>query len=648
MDAIKRILIPTDFTPCADRALRYGTYLARQFEAEVHVLHVLQGGEGECSPGRPDLKEGYRHMRRVAETTLATLLSATQQQGLRVQQAVLEGAPAPVIVDYIARHQIDLTVMGTHGRQGTERFLIGSTAERVVRFARSWVLTVGPHGEQDPERVQRILVPVDFSDQARAALRFAQGLAERVAARLELLHVIEPLPPVFYSDNPLVLRHQLARLDEEAGKLLQAFAEETGGPSVPAGRHAVRGRPAHEIAAFAGRQHIDLIVQSSRGRTDEEDLVLGSVAVEVVSRAPCPVLTVKGVVEGVRVEHRLEAPAVSVRTDEMPGKQAVLRIERILHATDFSAYAEAALPCALNLARHSGARLQLLHVAPVFGDDPIRGAFEAAVNEKAFYRHLRDEADERMQAMLTAYDDEGIPIERIHSRGPAPGETITAYVEDRDVDVVVIGTQGRRGLKRLFLGSVAQEIIRRVGCPVLAVRERDTVGPAGCTIRRILAPIDFSVHSIEALAYAKALAALFEATLDCLHVLDPTLNARLYGTGLTNRPRAEQEEEEKAYERLSWLSAEVGGPSGLAITHHIVTGYPPVEITRHAEQQACDLIVMATHGLTGLQRFPLGGVTGRVLQLAACPVFITKPFGKSLFSDPGEAALEILEQPGAV
>ena len=307
----------------------------------------------------------------------------------------------------------------------------------------------------------------------------------------------------------------------------------------------------------------------------------------------------------------------------------MLSIDTILYPTDFSACAEAAFPYAVDLARRHNAELHMLHVAPVFGDNPLRGVFEAGVDEVTFYQGLRDAADERMQELLSSQDISGVQVKRVHSRGAAPGEVITEYAVAEDVDLIVLGTHGRRGLRKWLLGSVAQEVIHRALCPVWVVREAN-VPDTDSLVNRILAPIDFSVHSVHALAYAKELAARYGATLDVLYVIDPVMDEQLRRVGWKNRSRAERKTEAQVQEKLVWLSNEVAGPVEVDMTLHVSVGNPPVQIVEHAKESKADLIVMASHGLNGRDLFPLGSVTERILRTAPCPVFMPRPFEKTL------------------
>ncbi len=147
----------------------------------------------------------------------------------------------------------------------------------------------------------------------------------------------------------------------------------------------------------------------------------------------------------------------------------MLPIKKILHPTDFSDGAAAAFDHALHLARHHEAELHLLHVVPTFGEDTIRGAYEAAIDADAFFQKLWDEAEAQMRALVETHQHRDVPLRHVLARGAAAGPIILDYAEAEAVDVIVMGTHGRRGVKHVLLGSVAEEVVHQALCPVLTV-----------------------------------------------------------------------------------------------------------------------------------------------------------------------------------
>lgn len=140
---LKRILVPTDFSECSDAAVRYGLELARKFGASLHLLHVIQdpatqpwAAEGFAVP----LLDVIEQWQKDARTRLETLIP-TDDRAKAVFSCTI-ASPFPEIIRYAAANDIDLIVMGTHGRGGVSHMLLGSIAEKVVRRAPCPVLTV--------------------------------------------------------------------------------------------------------------------------------------------------------------------------------------------------------------------------------------------------------------------------------------------------------------------------------------------------------------------------------------------------------------------------------------------------------------------------------------------------------------------------
>ncbi len=302
---IEKILIPTDFSACADVALAQATALARLFQAELHVLHVLTSQKDDpysLAYRLPDWQTLlHSQQERCAEKMMA-LLGGMESDGLEIEKHFpLASAPAPAILEFASQQSIDLIVMGTHGRRGFRRFLAGSVAEEVVRLAPCPVLTVGE--TTTPLRHDwpgRITVPIDFSGPSRIALRAAKELAAGNPAKkdttLDLVYVFEQqvdLNPV----NPLdgwtaeVSFPQIARQVEEA---IAKFNRETGGPETHCNIEVLEGRAAETIAQHAKASEADLIMIATRGLTGVQHFLLGSVAERVLRVASCPVLTLRG------------------------------------------------------------------------------------------------------------------------------------------------------------------------------------------------------------------------------------------------------------------------------------------------------------------------------------------------------------------
>jgi nucleotide-binding universal stress UspA family protein len=147
MIAIERILLPTDFSEHSKHAAQYACTLADKFQAEIHLIHVLQDLVAmvpEAGLAFPPPGDYLQDLRVSAEKALVDFLPSDWRAGITVQRALRDGIPFVEIVRYAKENHADLIVMGTHGRSGLAHVLLGSSAEKVVRKASCPVLTVRP------------------------------------------------------------------------------------------------------------------------------------------------------------------------------------------------------------------------------------------------------------------------------------------------------------------------------------------------------------------------------------------------------------------------------------------------------------------------------------------------------------------------
>lgn len=304
----------------------------------------------------------------------------------------------------------------------------------------------------------------------------------------------------------------------------------------------------------------------------------------------------------------------------------MLEIRRVLWPTDFSTGAAQAFSHAAAMASWHEAELHVLHVADGTSQGSV-GMEESFPISRDTFAELLGAAGEPPQAV----DLDALSVVQEERERAAPAEAIVAYAEEQDIDVVVAGTHGRRGLQRLLIGSVAEEVIRTAPCPVLAVRGGEVVPPAW-GVRNILVPTDFSEASINALRHAKELALTYGAQLTLLHAVEEVVYPSAYGLEPVNLPGPEVVQRVEG-NLADLVRTEVG-------YEHVVVeaeiGYAPSAILDHAEANQVGLIVIATHGRTGLERMLLGSVTERVVRRAPTPVFVVKSFGKSLLPSDSE------------
>lgn len=299
--------------------------------------------------------------------------------------------------------------------------------------------------------------------------------------------------------------------------------------------------------------------------------------------------------------------------------ESPLSLDLIVAATDFSDGARAAFRTAHDLATRSGAALHLVHVA-LHEDETLRryapdfGGPEGAV---------RAWADETLGA--GRLDD--VSFEPIVILGGPPEPAVLEYVEEHRADLLVVGTHGRRGPRRWVMGSVAERLVRFSPCPVLTVPYRSFRIQPGKAVP-VLAAIDFSSATPNVLAWAKRLAALYDAPLDLLHVIAEAVPAPRFYPALQRPPLRSildtaPDLDRRTREELDQEFLGARGPGVEAYTH-VRTGVPSNEITALARDREAALIVMGTQGLAGLELFMLGSTAAKTVRSAPCAVLTTR------------------------
>ncbi len=304
MSQFRRVLVPVDFSPLSLEALRFGASLARHDQATLHLVHAVQdvvpltAGGGDYSALAAQY---FSEAEAAAKQALEGPATATLTDGLSVVRETLTGTPADRLLEFAEANQIDLICVGTHGRGGLSRLLLGSVAEKMVQRAKCAVLVVrqtdrtaeaAAGGEL---RLGRVVVPVDFSDSSQTAVAEAADLARRFGAELHLLHVVEDSSPAV---SEIALARPVFRsyLQDLLKSGEGALAELVLPVELPAGhvkRRVVVGEPIDQITGYARDNEADMIVMGTHGRTGPAHWFLGSVAERVVRSAPCPVLVTR-------------------------------------------------------------------------------------------------------------------------------------------------------------------------------------------------------------------------------------------------------------------------------------------------------------------------------------------------------------------
>lgn len=296
MSRFQSILVPLDFSAHSNRAVEVAIALARG-GGRLHLLHAfelpLTIPPYSAEAPKPVLSE----IRAAAERELGLAAKRVAEAGIPCDTRLVHGWATDVLADAVRDVPADLIVMGTHGKGGLQHFMLGSLAERTVRTAPCPVATVSTRvaeqGDAKPFRLRRIVVALDFSTCADAALEVAIALAREHGAELVLVHAYElPTTVAMLYDLPVpdLFSDQVR---EQANALLARSLRSVEAAGIGGTVQLETGRAVEAIRSAAERVEADLIVMGTRGASGFERALLGSVAERTIRTAPCPVLTVR-------------------------------------------------------------------------------------------------------------------------------------------------------------------------------------------------------------------------------------------------------------------------------------------------------------------------------------------------------------------
>ncbi len=310
---------------------------------------------------------------------------------------------------------------------------------------------------------------------------------------------------------------------------------------------------------------------------------------------------------------RKPAPGVTIASQ--------LKVNRVLATTDFSKESLVGVKKALALAEKINAAVMLLHVI----EPPSRLAgLESLLL-------VRDEAGVVAQARsklaaLAESAREGRGTVSSAVRTGKPFHRISTAATELEADMIVMATQGHTGAKRVLLGSTAERVVRHAPCPVLTIPTRNTHekrGKAsGFNLKKVLVPVDFSEISGKALPWAAYLAAQFDAELILLYVVDRSTISYLLGGELMSHavmPFLKQAEAD-----LEHMARTLSDSSAVKVSTAVLEGTPYDEICRAAGSCGADLIVLTTHGYSGLKHAWMGSTAERVVRQADCAVLTVR------------------------
>lgn len=288
----KRILCPVDFSEFSVSAYEYALTLAEYYKAGLVALHAVELSKypyADYVGATGDFADLSRVLCDGSKTKLREFVTKHPRPAVEPQLVVDQGNASDLILSFAQAHNVELIVMGTHGRRGFDRLVLGSTTNRVIRKACSPVLvvsnpahnvmTTGPDGKH---RLSRILYCTDFSMNSERALQYAISLAEEYGAELTMLHVSGTAQDLTRAEA------MIAERIEELDKLISNNQRK----NINLRKLVRSGKPYEEIVRHATEAQTSLIVMTARGGDALDRAVFGSTTYRVIQLGPCPVLTI--------------------------------------------------------------------------------------------------------------------------------------------------------------------------------------------------------------------------------------------------------------------------------------------------------------------------------------------------------------------
>jgi nucleotide-binding universal stress UspA family protein len=286
--APRNVLLATDFSPASEAALTHAMAIAGHYSSKLYIAHVISQEFTDFLS--PELTApGLEQADDLTKEKMKQLVGAAREHGVQCQALIRRGAVWDAILDTIRQNDIDLVVVGTHGRRGARKLLLGSVAEEVFRRAPCPVLTVGPKSSETQvadAQVRHVLYPLEFAPDSGDAALYAVSLSEMSHAKLTLLKVFEDMVP-----SP----EEKAHVQEPVRHWMDDHLPEGSGLRKRTRFELGFGPAAQAILKYAMDGGVDLIVMGVR-RLDPimaAHLEKPDTAYQVICSAPCPVLTVR-------------------------------------------------------------------------------------------------------------------------------------------------------------------------------------------------------------------------------------------------------------------------------------------------------------------------------------------------------------------
>jgi nucleotide-binding universal stress UspA family protein len=283
--------------------------------------------------------------------------------------------------------------------------------------------------------VKQILFATDFSSCAEHAEEYVALFATTYGATIHVLHVLEIYEGVYAS----IQDHR--ETEVQLARVVQRLQQRT----VLVTHQQTAGIPDVLICEAAEENQADLIMLGTHGRTGLQHILLGSTAERVLTMAPCPVLTVREPKEG-----------------KEPHERGSITCQHVIVPIDFSGCSFDALEYGIQIAKDFGATLTLLHVL-----EPMPYGIDLTFDHAA--ERNKQDVTVQLASVVNTLRSHDVSAQEV-VRGGVPADSILEYVRTSGGDLIVMGTHGRRGIFHVMRGSVAEAVLRRAPCPVLAIK----------------------------------------------------------------------------------------------------------------------------------------------------------------------------------
>jgi nucleotide-binding universal stress UspA family protein len=298
----EKILVPLDGSPLAQAILPYVMLVAKGFHSRVILFHVAETALDQAAPEqKAHADETMERIRPLAENYLAGVAGQLREKGIDVETKVVGGRAVAQILEQAEQEKVGLIAMSTHGRSGLARLVMGRGIDRILRACEQPVLLVRPRDEgasgEAAGRLSRIIVALDGSKEAEAAIPFAEELARVLGLEVILVQVIGIETTVHFGatapDSWAVPSDVLQRLDVVASGYLKGLATALKNRGLTVQWEVLRGAPGSRIIEFAKETTDSLVAMTTHGRSGFRRWVMGSVADEVVRHTGEPVLVIR-------------------------------------------------------------------------------------------------------------------------------------------------------------------------------------------------------------------------------------------------------------------------------------------------------------------------------------------------------------------